>query len=688
MAPTLTEPPVTHHSTEAVDSDPWTNKHSLPMHLSEGTLTEAMPPHVSTSQPVITPSQAFQEPPALFSAVTEAVNQSHEASPAAASETPGTPPSLMSSLETSPAGPATCNHSGLLNPAPATYALPAPYKGTNWPLDTLPYLQIYDVVRSAGLPNYLGARIPLPHGLHMPTWRHYLTGYQQDSLLCDFLEFGWPVNYTSATPPTPATANHGSALAFPQDIQAYLDKEKQHGALLGPFTQPPFFPWLQTNAMMTRPKKTANERRVILDLSWPIFGSINSGVSKQEYCGIPYKLRLPTADDAIKLILKHGPGCHMYSVDLARAFRQLRSDPYDWALLGIQWNQDYYVDMAIPFGIRWGSMCCQRMTNGISHIMQEVHHHDVLPYIDDFIGVEPSKEAAEAAFSHMQELMCELGVEEATAKALSARTCIIWIGLEFDSVAMELRMPKHKIDDTIALLRQWSHASRATLSQLRKLLGKLFHLGQASRPVRLFLNRMLETLRRAPPVGSIALDDSFQRDVAWFLAFLPSYNGIHLLDASPPSFIVEIDSCLTGCGGLSGGQFYHAQFPQFVLDQEIAISQLEFLNAVICVKLWHHGWAHSRVRIHCDNAAAVSVLNTGRGRDPFLLKCAREIWLLAALNDFEVEMVHTPGTLMSSADALSRCHLHPDFAKRTRDLTANMQRIDVDPYMFHLAANI
>ena len=37
--------------------------------------------------------------------------------------------------------------------------------------------------------------------LHIPVWRDLLRDYP-DCLICDFLEYGWPISYTSATLPT------------------------------------------------------------------------------------------------------------------------------------------------------------------------------------------------------------------------------------------------------------------------------------------------------------------------------------------------------------------------------------------------------------------------------------------------------------------------------------------------------
>ena len=45
-----------------------------------------------------------------------------------------------------------------------------------------------------GKPNYLVARVPVPSTMNISEWRKLLQGYD-DSVVCDFLEFGWPVGF-------------------------------------------------------------------------------------------------------------------------------------------------------------------------------------------------------------------------------------------------------------------------------------------------------------------------------------------------------------------------------------------------------------------------------------------------------------------------------------------------------------
>lgn len=165
-----------------------------------------------------------------------------------------------------------------LNPDQVLMVGPADYKSfvlNNWPGGTphaaerAPlHTSIYDQVKNMGVPNYMGARIPIPSGLNIPAWRTVLSEYP-DNKICEYLEYGWPINYTATFLPQPTPTNHQSALEFPDHVQEFLDTECRLGAMLGPFDSPPYTPWFQISPMMTRPKKDSHKRRVIVDLSFP-----------------------------------------------------------------------------------------------------------------------------------------------------------------------------------------------------------------------------------------------------------------------------------------------------------------------------------------------------------------------------------------------------------------------------------
>ena len=94
---------------------------------------------------------------------------------------------------------------------------------------------------------------------------------------------------------------------------------------------------------MTREKPHSEVRRTIVDLSWPKNFSVNAGVMKDNYLGSSFVLNYPSVDYTVKKIVELGPGCLLYKVDISRAFRQLKVDPGDLALLGLK-HQSYFID--------------------------------------------------------------------------------------------------------------------------------------------------------------------------------------------------------------------------------------------------------------------------------------------------------------------------------------------------------
>ena len=176
----------------------------------------------------------------------------------------------------------------------------------------------------------------------------------------------------------------------------------------------------------------------------------------------------------------------------------------------------------------------------------------------------------------------------------------------------------------------------------------------------MFIGCMLATLRVSSQIGSMYLGTDFHADLAWFLAFLPSYNGMSFLTHYPleaASLSVALDTCLTSVGRLCGAEVYHAGVPRWFQYKSRHITHLEIINIVIACKLWKCHWEHQQVTVYCDNLACMQVLQLGRGCDPFLLQCAREIWLLSAWHDFTSVPHHHTGRENVLADCLSHWHL-------------------------------
>ena len=219
---------------------------------------------------------------------------------------------------------------------------------------------MYDAVTSIDKPNFLGAQVPVQHALNIQAWKRY-QHLLEDQTLVPMLEFGFPVGYMGNQPPDTKATNHSSATNFANHVDKFIRTELEHKAIMGP--------WYRTNPLMMRPKRDSQDRRVILNLSYPEGASVNAQIPSQSLLDATFKLRLPTPKQIADRILTLGPGCHLFKIDLSRAYRQLRLDPRDWPFLGISWAGGRYVDAAIPFRLRHGALSLP------AHIGGRLRHH-------------------------------------------------------------------------------------------------------------------------------------------------------------------------------------------------------------------------------------------------------------------------------------------------------------------------
>ena len=264
-------------------------------------------------------------------------------------------------------------------------------------------IKAHAIVKSFHKPNYLGARLKVDSQLNLEAWKAELHGYW-DSQLIDLLYFGFPLDFNRNSPLRWEGENHKSTLNFPRDIEVYLEEELQYKAIVGPFEGHPCTGG-HISPFLTREKRNSENRRVIVDLSWPLGESANRGIDKHSYLGTDFTLSLPTIDHITDQVKAIGRGCQLYKVDISRAFRHIKVDPLDYDLLGLSWRH-IYVDTCVPFGSRHGSQILQRCSNAIRFIMRK-NGHKIVDYVDDYIGFGMP---AEASFQTLVDLLHRLGL--------------------------------------------------------------------------------------------------------------------------------------------------------------------------------------------------------------------------------------------------------------------------------------
>ena len=570
---------------------------------------------------------------------------------------------------------------------PATPVIPNPKKLANWVLKLpdgqefvdklLPpptteiaqnhkfppsyFADLHNKVKVSGTYNYAGARVKLDHSkINVDKFRELLENYDDIGVL-QYLQFGFPLGLAQEFVLSSCTQNHTSAYEFYTFIDEFLDKEIQLGAVTGPAVEP-LFPSVKVSPLMTAVKKPSS-RRTVFDAS---FGdlSINNNTPEKEYLGDPYQFTFPTVLDLADLIIKLGSGCLLWKRDLSRWFLQLPVDPGDYDKLGVIWRGLWFIFTSYVWGCRHAGYNAQRVSSAVLHILRNRGLaktgtiYNTMVYIDDFAGAEVGKRAQEA-FDDLGSILAELGVVESLKKALAPSTTMVFLGVEFDTLQMCMRIGEEKLQEVKATVQKWFRRTVATKEELQSLQGQLMWVSKVVRFSRCFVARIIgEQKNLKSQKQKKTLSHDIRKDLLWWKTFLDVFNGVELMIPVTVACNVLGDATLSGAGAWNEErkQFWSRKFPWSMQSPELPIHLKEFITVIIQAKVWGKDWTGKRVAIHCDNAAVVESISHQKPRDPEMQRCLREFLFLVTTFKFEPVMVRIPTKENSIADFISRNH--------------------------------
>jgi len=481
--------------------------------------------------------------------------------------------------------------------------------------NTKSLIEVNNIINKTNKPNSEEAKIKINSKLNYSKFQYRLRNYE-DSEICKYIRYGWPIGHNRSSTSCNALKNHGGARNYPEHIDKYIKSELLLGRIIGPFHENPYRRKIAISPLNSLEKKDTNDRRVITDLSYPELNSVNSGINKNVYLDKSIQTTYPTVDNVTQLILNEGRNCMLYKRDMKKAFRQIQVDPADIHLLSFRWRDKIYSDVVLTMGLRSSAYICQRITNAISYMCRQ-DGYNMVNYLDDFCGVEKINKSA-PAFDYLQKLLVELGVEEARKKASPPATRMAFLGIWFDTEKMTMEVTPERLIEIKELTQHWLKKRKATLKEVQSIIGKLNFVAKCVKPSRIFISRMLNFLRSMNKKGKTSLTTDFKGDVEWWNKYLQHFNGIRLISAekwTAPDEIVASDACLTGCGATCDTQYFHTEFPEFIQKEHHHINTLELLALIVALNTWAELLHGKKVTVLCDNIATVWVINTGKTRD-------------------------------------------------------------------------
>jgi hypothetical protein len=367
-----------------------------------------------------------------------------------------------------------------------------------------------------------------------------------------------------------------------------------------------------------------------------------------------------TFDRVVELVQAAGPGALLAKVDIENAFRIIPIHPADRYLLGFAIGDDFYYDRCLPMGCRSSCAIFESFSSALQWVaMNKLSIPAVTHILDDFIFIGPANTRVTSLSLESFLLLCkDCGIPIKTSKTVLPSTCVIAHGIEIDTKSMEARLPEEKIEKAQTLLRSFMAKRKVTLKELQSLIGLLNFACRVIRPGRAFLRRMINlTCAFSNPTHHISINKEAKADMAAWLTFLSSYNGITVFPETDvsDSELLNLYSDAAGSLGFStvfGAKWFADHWPQEMAPLHITFK--EFLPITLMVEIWGPFFKNKRILFHCDNSAVVEIVNKQSCKEPHTMSLVRRFVMASLQFNFIFKAKHIPGKTNIVADKLSR----------------------------------
>ena len=449
--------------------------------------------------------------------------------------------------------------------------------------------------------------------------------------------------------------NMKSAVENPQVVHNYLEEECKAGRVVGPLC-PGEYPFVHTSSFGVIPKSTPGKWRLIVDLWSPEGGSVNDGI-RESWCSLTYA----TVDDAIRGIVSNGKGALLIKVDIRSAYRVVQIYPDDRWFIGMLWDGSLFVDAALPFGLRSAPKIFMALADAAEWIVRQRGINFVIHYLDDFLKVtSPDGYQGEHALRILLESFERLGLPVAWDKLEGPSTCLTFLGFQLDSSRWEVRLPRSKLEATRQEVSRWVERRTGTRRELESIVGKLAHASRVVRPGMRHLFELLSGISKAH--HHVCLGVAARSDLLWWYTFMAQWNGIGMI-THPCGATVDIWSDASGSYGCRAlcptlSRWFQLEWARTKVvsgvGEDHSITWMELLPIVLSSVILGAALRGQRVTVHCDNAGAVAVVNSGYSRVHGIMHLLRCLFFIRAYYEFSVQAVHVKGVNNVWADAISR----------------------------------
>ena len=522
------------------------------------------------------------------------------------------------------------------------------------------------------LPHFVGG---YRSQMNFNCWDYYLNFEEDVDLkmyLSNGIQNGFPIVDRDVCIESYRCSNYKSVMSGPafQCINDLILEEIKQGK----YIKADFLPHC-IHALGAVPKSDGTYRP-ITDCKRPIGFSINNHMN-ETFRHFSYT----TVDQVAERMTQ---GCYMASVDIASAYRSIAIDPEHWKYQAINWPVDDIscdlFDTHMSFGLRCAPYSFTMISDFITRTMDKLGYHYVVNYLDDFLIYGDTFQECQEGQTVLIHLLGQLGFRVSWKKCSSPSTFIKYLGINFNSVTMELSLPEDKLRKLHQEMEFFDNRTRATKKQIQRLCGILSHSSKVIKGGRTFSRRVIDLLKSLPEGNPrIRLTSEFRKDLQWWRDFAKDFNGKEkvILEQLSYSQSLFTDSCLQGYGLVLGNDWQAGYFSSDIdlkPDQEDTLESihkhwvnvdvpdhsninfLELVPVMQALERFHKLWSDRHIVLYSDNTQVVAMINKGTSANVHCMSYIRHMFWICAKNNIHITARHIPGESNFLPDLLSRVY--------------------------------
>ena len=269
-----------------------------------------------------------------------------------------------------------------------------------------------------------------------------------------------------------SVANSQSAYSHEAVVDAYLEREVvdlgrvlRLGQTLPEQWKEPY-----VSPVAVIPKPRSEKFRLIHNLSSGGRHSVNERIPVE----LGYVQYITHRDIAVKL-LSLGQGVWLFSFDVEDAFRHIPVHPDDWQYFLILWKGTLYADKRVGFGSCTGPAHYDRLGRALVAIMAH-QGVDLMRMVDDHLGSGATQGQCGERQTRAHALLAFLGLPRAVHKDVDPTHVVDFTGIRWDTAEMLASIPEAKWCFMVAEVQGVVDAGRASLDQLRSVVGRLMNV--------------------------------------------------------------------------------------------------------------------------------------------------------------------------------------------------------------------